>query len=67
MRLKSAALFALIGMLLLTILLAAGLIRDVLVFAKGAEAAVTLLISGIRFLACLGLTVFLFVFHKTQS
>jgi hypothetical protein len=67
MRLKTAAFFALIGMILLSVLLAAGFIRDLLALAHGAVAAITLLTSGIHFLASLGMTVFLFVFYRLQS
>jgi hypothetical protein len=67
MTLKNAALFALIGMLLLTVLVAAGFIRDLLTFIDGAVAAVTLLKSGIDLLASLSVTVFFYVFHKSQS
>ena len=67
MSLKNAALFALIGMILLTVLLAAGFIRDLLGFVGGAVAAITMLTSGIQLLASLSAAVFLYVFHKTQS
>ncbi|MGA1995063.1 MAG: hypothetical protein ABSH45_04720 [Bryobacteraceae bacterium] len=67
MRLKNAALFAWIGMMLLTVLLAAGFIRDLLSLARGTVAAVAPLISGIHLLASLSVTVFLYVFHKAQS
>jgi hypothetical protein len=67
MKLKNAALFALIGMILLTVLLAAGFIRDLLAFGSGAVAAISLLTSGIHLLASLSLAVFLYVFHKGQS
>ena len=67
MTLKSAALFALIGMILLTVLLALGFIRDVSNFLAGAIAAMALLISLIHLLASLSVTVFLYVFHKAQS
>lgn len=66
MRLKNAALFALIGMILLTVLLVAGFIRDLLGLAQGAVAVLALLTSGIRVLASLGVAVFLYVFHKAQ-
>ena len=66
MRLKNAALFALIGMILLTVLLAAGFIRDLVGLAQGAVAALVLLTSGIHLLASLSVTVFLYVFHKSQ-
>ena len=67
MTLKSAAFFALIGMILLTVLLAVGFIRDVSAILVGAIAAIALLKSLIQLLASLGVTVFLFVFHKAQS
>jgi hypothetical protein len=67
MSLKSAALFALIGMILLTVLLAAGFIRDLSSFASGGVALITLLRSGIHLLASLSVAVFLYVFHKAQS
>jgi hypothetical protein len=67
MTLKSAALFALIGMTLLTVLLAVGFIRDISGFMAGAVAAMAVLISLIHLLASLSVTVFLYVFHEKQS
>ena len=67
MTLKSAALFALICMALLTLLLAAGFMRDVTSFSAGALAALALLKSLFKLLASLSVTVFLYVFHKAQS
>jgi hypothetical protein len=67
MTLKSAALFAFIGMALLTVLLAVGFIRDVTTLLAGAIAAITLLKSLIHLLASLSAAVFLYVFHKAQS
>ena len=67
MRLKTAALCALIGMILLTVLLAAGFIRDLVGLAQGAVAALALLTSGIHLLASLSAAVFLHVFHKAQA
>ena len=67
MSLKSAALFALVGMILLTVILALGFIRDGSAFASGAIAANTMLVSLIHLLASLSVTVFLYVFHKAQS
>jgi hypothetical protein len=64
--LKSAALFALVGMILLTVVLALGFIRDISGFTAGAVAAVAMLISLIHLLASLSVTVFLYVFHKAQ-
>ena len=67
MTLKSAALFALVGMILLTVVVALGFFRDVSAFASGAIAANAILVSLIHLLASLGVTVFLYVFHKGQS
>jgi hypothetical protein len=67
MSLKTAAFFALIGMILLTVLLAVGFIRDLSALASGAIAGVVLLTSLIHLLASLGVTVFLYVFHKGQG
>ena len=67
MSLKSAALFALIGMALLTLLLAVTFIRDVVSLLAGAIAALAVLISLVHLLASLSLTVFLYVFYKAQS
>lgn len=67
MALKHAALFALIGMTLLTVLLAAGFIGDFSAFLSGAVAAMALLKSGIHLLASLSVAVFLYVFHKAHS
>ena len=67
MTLKSAALFALVGMFVLTVVLAVGFIRDVSAFLSGAVAAMAVLVSLIHLLASLSVTVFLFVFHKGQG
>jgi hypothetical protein len=67
MTLKNAALFAFIGMTLLTILLAVVFIRDLTSFLAGAIAAMAFLVSLIHLLASLGVTVFLYVFYKAQS
>jgi hypothetical protein len=67
MTVKSAAFFALIGMILLTVLLALGFIRDISGFMGGAVAAMALLISLIHLLASLSVAVFLYVFYKAQS
>ena len=67
MALKNAALFALIGTLLLTILLVAGLVLDVLNSAPGLIPATTMLSAFIHSFAALAVTVFFYVFHKAQS
>jgi hypothetical protein len=66
MSLKSAALFALVGMILLTMVLALSFIRDISAFTSGAIAANAMLVSLIHLLASLSMTVFLYVFHKPQ-
>ena len=66
MSLKSAAFFALMGMVLLTVLLAVGFIRDISALLAGAIAAMAVLRSLIHLLASLSLTVFLYVFHRGQ-
>jgi hypothetical protein len=67
MSLKSAALFALVGMILLTVAVALSFIRDIAAFTSGAAAAMAVLVSLIHLLASLGVTVFLYVFHKGQD
>jgi len=67
MTLKSAAFFALIGMTLLTVLVAVGFIRDVTGVLAGAIAAIALLKSLIHLLASVSVAVFLFVFYRAQS
>jgi hypothetical protein len=67
MSLKNAALFALIGMALLTLLLAFEFIRDFSGLLGGVIAVVVVLKSGIHLLASLGVALFLYVFHKAQS
>jgi hypothetical protein len=67
MTLKSAALFALVGMILLTVVLALGFIRDISAFTSGAIAANAMVVSLVHLLASLGVTVFLYVFYSKQS
>ena len=67
MSLKNAAFLALIGTLLLTILLAADLIKTVSGVLNGVVPAMALLRSLIYLLASLGVTVFFYVFNKAQS
>ena len=67
MSLKNAALCALLGMILLTVLLAADFFRDLMGLVGGAVAVIALLASGIRLLASLGVVVFLYVFRKAQA
>ena len=67
MSLKNAAVLALIGMLLLTILLAADLIKTVSGVLNELVPAMALLRSLIYLLASLSVTVFFFVFHRAES
>jgi hypothetical protein len=67
MSLKSAALFALVGMILLTVAVALSFIRDISAFTSGAIAANAMLVSIIHLLASLSVTVFLYVFYRAQS
>jgi hypothetical protein len=66
MSLKSAALFALIGMTILTAFLAVDFIGVILNVARGLIPAVKLPTSFVYLLASVGLTVFLYVFHRAQ-
>ena len=67
MKLKNAALFALVGMILLTVLQAAGFIRNLMGLAQGTVAVLALLTSAIHLLASLSLSVFLYVFYDAQA
>ena len=67
MSLKNAALLAMSGTLLLTILLIFGFITDVLNVTQGLIPATKVLSSLIHAVAALTVTVFFFVFHKAQS
>jgi hypothetical protein len=66
MNLKSAAFLALVGMLLLTLLVIADFINVVQGVLRDLIPAMMLLRSIIYLLASLGLTVFLWAFHRTQ-
>jgi len=66
MTLKNAALFALVGMLLWTLVLTVRLIIDVSALVNGVVPAVTVLTLLIEWLASLSLLVFFAVFHKSQ-
>jgi hypothetical protein len=67
MTLKNAALLALIGMALLTLLLLADLIIDVSALAQGVIPVVRVVRSLIYAFAGLSAVVFLYVFHKAQA
>jgi len=67
MSLKTAAFLALVGMILLTLLLAADFINTFLGVMRDLIPAMALFRSLVYVLASLSLAVFLYVFHKTQS
>jgi len=67
MTLKNAAFLALVGLILLTVLLLAGFIRDVASAVNGLIPTINVLRSLVYLVASLTLTMFLYVFHKTQS
>jgi hypothetical protein len=67
MTLKNAALLALVGMILLTILLAADCIVSVMGFLGGVVSAAAMLAALIRVFAALTLAVFFYAFHKAQA
>ncbi len=67
MNLKSAALLALIGTILVTAALTFHLVRIVLGVAQGLIPPVTLFPALIYAFGAFSVAVFFFVFHKTQS
>ncbi len=66
MTLKNTAFLALVGMVLATILLIAGLIVDVSGVVRGLIPAMKLLTSLIYAFASLTVAIFLYAFHKAQ-
>ena len=67
MTLKHATALAFIGMALLTVVFLFGFVRDVTSFMRDLIPALRLLVSLICLFAAVSLTVFLYVFHKSQS
>jgi hypothetical protein len=67
MTLKNAAMLALVGTLLLTILLAIDFILSTLNVMRGLIPVTAFLTSLIYAFAALTVTVFFYVFHKAQS
>jgi uncharacterized membrane protein YuzA (DUF378 family) len=67
MTLNKAALLALVGMTLATILLVVGFIGDVFGVVRGLIPAMRLLTSFIYAFAGLSMVMFLYAFHKSQS
>ena len=66
MTLKNAALLALVGTILLTVVVVAGFIVSLAGFLRGVVPAIPLFASFIRVFATLSLAVFFWVFHKSQ-
>jgi hypothetical protein len=66
MNLRSAAFLALVGMILLTLLMIADFINVVQGVLRDLIPAMTLFRSIIYLLASVGLTIFLWAFHRTQ-
>jgi hypothetical protein len=67
MTLKNAALMALVGMLLVTIVLAVGFVISLTGFLRDVVPALSLLASLIRLFGALSLAAFFWVFHKGQN
>ncbi len=67
MRLKTAALLAFIGMLLLTVLVVADFINITLGIMHDVVPAMALVRSLVYLLASLTVTVFFYVFHRAQG
>jgi len=66
MNLNSASLFALVGMILLSVLTIADFINILLAVLRDLVPVMMLLRSIIYLLASLGVTMFLWAFHRTQ-
>jgi hypothetical protein len=67
MSLKSAALLALIGMILLTLCVLANLFNTAVGFMHDVVPAVALLTSLIKTFASLSVLIFFYVFYRAQS
>ena len=67
MTLKNAALLALIGMVLLTVVVGVSFIVSLAGFLRGVVPAIPLLASFIRVIATLSLAVFFWVFWNRQT
>ncbi len=67
MTLKNAALLALVGTILMTVLLVWNFVSNVLNVLRGVEAPIVLFSSFIYALGCFSVMVFFFVFHRAQS
>jgi hypothetical protein len=66
MTLKNAALLALVGTMVMTILLAWNFVSNILNVLRGVDAPVVLIPSFIYAFGCFSVMVFFFVFHRAQ-
>ena len=67
MSLKKAALLALVGMILQTVLLATGFVATFLGALRDVTPAMAIVPTLVHLLASLGLTVFLYAFHSEKA
>jgi hypothetical protein len=67
MTLKNAALLALFGTILITVVLAWTFVLNVVNVLRDLVPALTLFSSFIQAFACFSVAVFFYVFHRTQS
>jgi hypothetical protein len=67
MTLKNAALLALVGTILMTVLLVWNFVSNVVNVLRGVEAPVALFASFIYAFGCFTVMVFFFVFHRAQQ
>jgi hypothetical protein len=67
MKLKNAALLALIGTILMTVLLVWKFVFDVLNALQGLVPAITLFSSFIYAFGCLSVAAFFYLFYRAQS
>lgn len=67
MSLKNAALLALIGTVLLTVLIAVSFISNLLGFMRGVIPPLAVFTSLVQLFASVSLSLFLYIFHRSQS
>jgi len=67
MTLKNAALLALVGTILMTVLLVWNFVSNVLNVLRGVEAPIVLFASFIYAFGCFSVMAFFYVFHRAQS
>ncbi|HLY60582.1 MAG TPA: hypothetical protein VKV95_07425 [Terriglobia bacterium] len=67
MSLKNAALLALIGMVLLTVLVAVNFVSNLLGLMRGIVPAITVFTSLVYLFTSVTLSLFFYIFHRKQS